>query len=145
MSNNNKKKRENYFQQNINRLGNNFLDLLPLDKIKLDTVRVFRELARGNIDIDVYGKYFMHTKFLEACIETSATKFNLHNISAMGVERLIADNIQGYNIGAVYDFHKNAAAAYRLINTKMTEFRYYNDITILTDLVANLVKYRYYI
>ena len=142
---NNKKKRENYFQQNINRYGSNFLDIIPLDRIKLDTVRVFRELARGSIDIDEYGKYFTNTRFLEACIETAATKYNLHYISAMGVERLIAENVQGYNIGVVYEYHCNAANAYRLINLKLSELRTYNDTSVLTDLVANLGRYRYHI
>lgn len=143
--NNKNKKRENYFQQNINRLGQNFLYTLPLDRMKLDAVKVFRELARGNIDVEVYGKYFLNEKFLEACITTAETKYNFHLVSAMGVNELLKQNVQGQNIYAVYDFHNNAASAYYIIMYKLTEFRNYKDIRILSELVLNLAKYRYHI
>ena len=145
MAGNKNKKRENYFQQNINRLGPNFMDSLPLDRMKLDAVKVFRELARGNVDIDIYGKYFLNEKFLEACISTAETKHNFHLVSAMGVNELLTQNVQGQNIYAVYDFHNNAAHAYYLIAYKLTEFRNIKDMYSLSDLVLNLAKYRYYI
>ncbi len=141
----NKKKRENYFQQKINQLGPNFMDSLALDRMKLDAVKVFRELARGNVDIDLYGKYFLNEKFLEACISTAETKYNFHLVSAMGVNELLKQNVQGQNIYAVYDFHNNAARAYYIIMYQLTEFRTIRDIRILSDLVLNLAKYRYYI
>lgn len=140
---NKKNKRENYFQQNIQRSGQDFLETMPLDKMKLDAVKVFRELARGNIDIDVYGKYFFNPRFIEALISTAETKYNFHLISAMGVDLLLKQNVQGHNIFAVYEYHNSATSAYGLIFAKLTEFRYTGDVNILTDLVMNLVKFRY--
>ena len=143
MAHNKKHKRENYFQQNIQRSGPDFLETMPLDKMKLDAVKVFRELARGNIDIDVYGKYFYNPRFLEALINTAEVKYNFHLISAMGVGKLLEQNVQGQNIFAVYEFHNNTTTAYSIILAKLTEFRNTGDINILSDLVMNLVKYRY--
>lgn len=145
MAGNKNKKRENYFQQNINRLGPNFMDSIPLDRMKLDAVKVFRELARGNIDVEVHGKYFLNDKFLEACISTAETKYNFHVISAMGVNELLKKNTQAPNIYAVYDFHNNAANAYYIIMYKLSEFRNIKDTRILSELVLNLAKYRYHI
>lgn len=145
MAGNKNKKRENYFQKNINRLGPDFLESMALDKLKLDAVKVFRELARGNIDIEVYGKYFYNNKFLEACISTAETKYNFHLVSAKGVNELLKQNVQGMNIFSIYDFHNNAAYAYYLIAFKLNEFRKIGDTNILIELILNLAKYRYYI
>ena len=121
------------------------MDSMPLDRMRNDAIKVFRELARGNIDISVYGKYFLNPKFLEACIISAEIKYNFHLVSAMGVNSLLERNIQGQNIYGVYEFHNNAAAAYNLIKSKLTEFRTFGDLNILTDLVLNLTRYRYYI
>ena len=146
MAGNNKKKaRENYFQQNINRAGPDFLETMPLDKLKLDVVRVFRDLARGNIDIDKYGKYFAEPKFLEACIITADTKYNFHAVSAAGVGELLRQNMQGINTYPIYEFHNNAANAYKIISSSLVEFRNVGNNVILNDLVFSLAKYRNYI
>lgn len=145
MAGNKGKKRENFFQQNINRLGPNFLDSYPLDKLKLDVVKVFRELARGNIDIDTYGKYFYNPKFLESCISTAAQKNHFHQVSAEGVYQLILQNAQIYNLNDIFEQHKNTANAYGLILMKLEEFKKFGDLICLHELVLNLAKYRYYI
>ena len=143
MANNNKKKRTNYFQQNIDRAGPNFMEGYPLDRMRMDAVKVFRELARGNIDIDIYGKYFYNDNFIEACITTAEIKYNFHLVSAMGVERLIRDNVQGKNIFDVYEFHNNACNAYYIIMSSFVEFKRTRDINVINTLVLNLTKYRY--
>lgn len=145
MANHKKKKRENYFQQNINKSGRNFMDTMPLDKMKSDCVRVFRELARGFIDINDYGDYFYNQSFLGSCINVAQTKFNFHSISAMGVYCLIVNNIQAENAHAIYDHHNNAAIGYMTIINALTEFRVTGDKYILVNLVLNLAPYRNFI
>lgn len=140
-----KKFRENYFQQQIAKSGPNFLETMPLDRMKLDAVRIFRELAKGNIDISDYAEYFHNQRFLESLIDTAQTKFNIHSVSAAGVQMLVMTGNNTSNVISVLEMHENAAKGYKVIVDYLTAFRNYQDDNLLVDLVYNVVKYRYYI
>ena len=51
----NNRKQDNYFTRSIQKKGLNFMSLKSSSEFEVDAIRVFRDLARGNINIDEYG------------------------------------------------------------------------------------------
>lgn len=123
MGNNNsnqKKTKPNYFSTNINRFGESFLDMKNSRDIQNDAPRIFRELARKNINLEVYGHFFLDKHFLENLIEVAKNKVIFHNtsfqtmnyaISVMNMNRQPIDQ----NIIDVAYTHKNIADTYNVI------------------------------
>ena len=50
-NNNNKRKGNDYFSQAIQQFGENFLAYKTARDLEMDAVKIFRGLARGNINI----------------------------------------------------------------------------------------------
>lgn len=145
MARQNNKMSNNYFTQQIQRNGVNFLDGVRDDNLLRDAVRIFRDLARGNINIDQYGDYFSHPRLLNAAITASYSKFTYHSISHAGVAELLQKNTIPYpSAPTVLNAHSRSAQGYKLIFDAMTAIAntgQYNEI--LKTLVNNLNNYRY--
>jgi len=57
---NNNRKRNNYFTQNIQRDGEYFIEKKMIQQLQNDAIRIFRELAKGDIDVNEYYGYLAH-------------------------------------------------------------------------------------
>ena len=119
-NNQNKKPRPNYFSNNINKSGECFLDFKKAGDIQNDAPRIFRELARRSINLEVYGHYFLEKHFLENLIEVAKNKTIFHNITFQTMNYSI--NIMNMNgqlvdqdtINVAYT-HKNICEVYNII------------------------------
>ena len=58
-------KRKCYIESMIAKNGENWVALVPPDSIQKSTKRIVKELAKGMISFDQYGKYFLDNKFME--------------------------------------------------------------------------------
>lgn len=143
-------RRNNYFQQEIQKAGNkNFLDTKNARNFEFDSTRIFRDLARGNIDVLYYAEYFKDPNLLEALILNSNKLAVKNNIEYSGVIALI--NYNKYNriffdeglFAAVADEHKQAMEAYTIICNHMMQFKQTHDPNVLLPMVQHLQRYRY--
>lgn len=73
-------KKMNYFQTNIQRFGEDFLDFKKAEEIQRDCKFIFKDMVFGNIDYEKYGMYFMEPRFLEQLIIKSDIDMRKHNL-----------------------------------------------------------------
>lgn len=142
MKPNNKKQRPNYFQQNIQRLGENFLNTKNANELEVDSIRIFRDIARGNIDVERDGKYFLNTQFLECCITGASLKLNMHTINHNGVTLLVANGNNDPMTLAVLNNNKRCMEAYTIIYTNLNNIKITQDPNYLSVMANNLRNYR---
>lgn len=149
-NNNNKKKGNDYFSQAIQQYGENFLAYKTARDLEMDAVKIFRGLARGNINIDRYGCYFLDQQLMHACIQTAYSKLTLFGISYDGVN-MLKDSIfasgqtPDTNIITILDYHKKCAEAYRIIYNGLINVSNTGDINYLICMANSLADYRNYV
>ncbi len=144
----NNKNQNNYFTQNIRERGEDFIYYKNSRDLQNDALKIFRELARGQIDISKYGKYFLDPQFLASCVQAAQNKYSYHAISQTGVDMYIS---QIMNTGSMPDSitigvkedHKRKAEAYGLIYESLCNISYTYDINNLYVLVSKLQNYKY--
>lgn len=149
-NNNQKKKGNDYFTQSIQQYGENFLQYKNARDLEMDAIKVFRGLARGNINIDRYGCYFLEPQFLNACVQAAYSKWTYFKISYEGVN-LLKDNIFASgmtpdpNIIMILDHHKKSAEAYNIILAGLNNIRSTGDINYIFCLANNLSDFKNYV
>lgn len=106
--------------------------------------RIFREMARGQIDYVKFGKYFVDSKFLENLI--IAANNELMNNSTIGTALQYYDSCFPGQINVVHNLNRYSALCFiynnilqRLYNVKMT-----SDIGYLADLQYVLINHHKY-
>ena len=72
--------RKNYFETNIQRFGDDFLDCKKVEEIQRDSKFIFRDMVYGNINYEKHGIYFMDPRFLEQLIIVSSIEAKKHDI-----------------------------------------------------------------
>ena len=144
----NNKGQSNYFTQNIRERGEDFIQFKNSRDLKNDALKIFRELARGQVDIAKHGKYFLNPQFLTSCAQAAQEKYMYHDISRAGVDMYIN---QVMNNGIMPDSvvigvkedHKRKAEAYGLIYESLCRLSYSYDLNDLYVLVNKLQNYKY--
>lgn len=81
-------KENNYFTTMISRTGRkDFIALLNPEKIqKAGRERIFREMARGQIDYTKYGEYYLDSKFIDNLIIAADNELRNNDICAKALE-----------------------------------------------------------
>lgn len=135
----NKKQKNCYFSNNINRIGENFLDFKNSRDIYFDAPNIFRQLSSGKIDLEKYGHFFFDIPFLTACIETAHQKALYHQISYNGVY-FMACNMQVVteDYSNVLDTHRRAYLAYSLVFNYLSWMKATGNINYLYQLKDQL-------
>ncbi|MCK9198830.1 MAG: hypothetical protein M0P49_04430 [Bacilli bacterium] len=142
---NNNRKPNNYFTQQIQKNGVNFLDTARDDNLARDCVRIFRDLARGNIDITQYGDYFLNPRLISAAISTAYSKQVLYGTSKAGMDLLINSPMCEQNFPhapVVMNSYSRSFEAYSLILENLIALKNTGNIDFLNTLVSNINKYR---
>lgn len=147
--NNNNKQRQNndYFTKNIKQQGENFIGRKTATELQKDAIFIFRDIAKGNIDISKYGCYFEDDTFLTNCIIAANAKLIYSTISRDGVQALIEkNNMYGVADPVVYTVlqnHINTVTAYGIILANLTAIQNTNDINYLYVMANQLKQYRF--
>lgn len=149
-NNNNKKKNNDYFSQSIQQYGENFLAYKNARDLEMDAIKIFRGLARGNINIDRYGCYFLDQQLMQACLTTAYSKLMLFRISFDGVS-LLNDKIfasgqtPDVSVITIMDYHKKSKEAYEILYNGLLNTSNTGDINYLLCMTNLLNDYRNYI
>lgn len=70
------KQNRNYFTQQIQKGGENFLNSKTPRDLSNDAERIFRDLVRGNIDVRQYSGFLLNPSLLETLITKAGTQYN---------------------------------------------------------------------
>lgn len=136
-NNNNNK---NYFTDNISRFGEDFLKQKNPKNLDMDAIRVFRDLAKGKIEIEKYGKYFLDDTFIDALIKKADENFALYDISYKGVS--LIPNKDSY-VQSVLTKHGRSSQAYKIILKYLYDVKELKNYKYLYGLVSNINQFRF--
>lgn len=147
---NQRRKPNDYFTMNIQQYGENFLEFKNARDLEMESIRIFRGLARGQIDIDKYGHYFLDGQLLSSCIQAAFSKKIYFDISYTGVFKLhesifASGDTPDPNILMVLDHHKKSSEAYKIILDGLNNIRATNNVNYLVCLVDSLSAFRNYV
>lgn len=147
MGKNGKNNNNNFFSQNIRERGEDFINFMNAKDIQYSSVKVFRELSRGKIDLVEYGQYFLDKRFLDGCLIEAHNKYRFYSISYNGVVQLInAISYSGQQVDtevvAVAEDHKKSMEAYGFIIEGLNAVMTTGDPMNLLRTVSVLTKYR---
>lgn len=106
-------KRKNYFSDNIQRFGDNFLQQYDAKKLRNDSPRIIKDIAFGNIDFDEYGIYFSDPQLINALIDVVYTKLTIHRVSYNALEYMSRD-MSNSDIESIKRYHRRLVEAYQL-------------------------------
>lgn len=149
-NNNNKKKNNDYFSQAVQQYGENFLAYKSARDLEMDAIKIFRGLARGNINIDRYGCYFLDQQLMHACLQTAYSKLMLYKVSFDGVN-LLKDSIfasgqtPDTTVITILDYHKKCKEAYEIIYNGLLNVSNTGDINYLLCMANVLADFRNYV
>lgn len=144
---NNKKKNNDYFSRNIKQKGENFIGIMTTLEIQRDAIRIFRDIAKGAVDLDAYSHYFEDTTFLDNCILAAEAKLKYHSINADANERSIfQDQQNGLCVDpmriTVAQNERNKATAYNIVRNSLLAVKFSNDTSNLYVMANQLRPYR---
>ena len=145
-----KRNNNNFFIQMRTQYGENFLQFIDSRSLQLKSLQIFRQIARGQVNVQEEGKYFLDQRLLQACLFSVSNKKEFYEISADGVTALdekirSTGQATGATVAAVLDYHTRAAEGYNLIYNTLLIINQTRDLSVLLTLAANLSKYRDYI
>lgn len=95
---NNKQNNRNYFAQQIQKGGDNFLAAKTPRDLSNDSDRIFRDLIRGNVDLYQYKEYILNPALLEVLSVKAGEKYNYWWAIKISIDNYIMQlNIQKQN------------------------------------------------
>lgn len=111
--NNKNKKRENYFDQKIKQMGEDFLIKITTHDLKKDANRILKDIAYANIDFsDIkYLRYFADPNFVQLLVQVAYENWNYNNVTCIGLENFFPSGMP-QNEMQIYDIHNAARYAY---------------------------------
>lgn len=147
---NNNRSGRDFFSQSKKQYGEEFLKYMNARELQFKSAQIFRQMAKGQVDVVENGKYFLEPQFLEACLITANSKYTLHSISRDGVSLLVNTLVsQGVkvspDINSVLDFHTRATEAYLEILNTMNIINNSGNTDCLIPMIQKLSNYRNYI
>ena len=135
-------KKMNYFQTNIQRFGEDFLDFKKAEEIQRDCKFIFKDMVFGNIDYEKYGMYFMEPRFLEQLIIKSEIDAKKHNLKYIALHEFSIryNNTDAAQLAAI---EANMFHIMNTINEQLLLVKYNNyNISYLTYLPSKLRDFR---
>jgi hypothetical protein len=144
MSNNQQKVRENYFSINIARFGDNFVAQRSAQDIQKDAKRrIFKDMVYGNIDYDLYGKYFTDINFIENLITVATIESEKHTVEYQALYMFDMSYPGNSIVNLLTRQHANVAFVLGQILQVLQMVKYDNmNIRYLTDLAVNCANFR---
>lgn len=139
--------RQNYFEFNIKRGGVDFLKRKNAQFLQYDAFRIFRDIAKGDLDVREYEEYLSDHQLLETLVLVANQKHQFHYVSYMGIQALSNDLNFCNNpmIPITSEFHMKTAEVYNIIYLAFLTYRDTGQIDYLLPMAGQLRNYRDYV
>ena len=146
MAQKNGKKRKSWFEQQAERFGSDFINTIRSDEAQKGAIKVFSDLAYGNVNIPNEGSYFLNQQFLDNCIVAANSKRVYYSYLFSGLNALTASDPavgNDNNFQATYRIIRGNFEAYSIILNSLHMIRDSGNIQILYSLTNQLAPYKY--
>ena len=135
-------KNNNYFKQNIDKLGDAFVSIIPPDQIQTQVKRIVKELIKGDIELEVYGKYFLDLKFLDNLIIGISNELDTNTLLLNAVSFYKMYHPSTPNITLNENHLQALCYIYSIVLSRLQAVRTTQNIGCLSDISALLYNYR---
>ena len=143
---NKKPNQKNWFVQQEERFGANFIEMVRADEMQKGAIRLFRDIARGNINLSTEGQYFTNPQFIENCLIAANSKYVYYSTLFEGLNALSsidASRVNDANYQATYRNIKLSMEGYGLIYNGLLNIKSSGNLNYLYTLVNQLAPYRF--
>ena len=137
----------NYFTQNIQRMGEEFLMLKNSKDFQREAPNIFRQLARRQIDLEMYGHFFLEKQFLESCINVANEQILMNKAISIGLGYYV-DSMTYMNGGVdpyfltILKMYRDKCEAYTIIHQHLCLLRDSGNINYIKSLASVLTTNR---
>ena len=142
---NNNKPKSNYMDTMIAQYGENWIVSMTPEDIQRSARRLIKEMVRGYMDYEKYGKYFLDTKFLDNIIVAVNNEYELSSLhyNALCLYRNCYPNIPNLSIHVNHDYA--LMQIYGTVLQKLNMVKQDNNIGWLMDTAALLNQYKFHL
>ena len=149
--NNEKKMKNNYFTQNVQRKGENFLAEMRPDTLSRDAIRIFREMTQGRINFQDCEQYIGDPTMLATLINVSYNRWAECNIIHESLAYYISQNsAAGHVINEGYisaqEKYKSMRDVYAIINCGLQTYyntRHVGDLIAMGNILNKYINTSY--
>jgi len=134
--------KNNFFKQNISRLGETFISLLTPEQIQVQAKRIVKELVRGEIEFEKYGMYFLDLKFLDNLIIGINTELEDYSLYLASVSFYKTYYPNTPNITIKENHLQCLCYIYNVILSRLYAVKNTQNIGHLSDISALLYNYK---
>lgn len=138
-------KNNNYFQMMINQHGEDWVAAVRPEDIQRSSKKIVKDMIRGNIEYEKYGKYFLDPKFIENLYIALNNELEINVMNNTACKFYYSYFPQTPNIGVHIQNLDNVIYVYNTIVQKLDYVRSSGNIGYLTDISGMLFNYRNYI
>lgn len=132
----------NYFETMTKKFGENWIVALKPEDIQRSGKRICREMVKGQIDYEKFGKYFLDSKFSENLIISCQNEMEINTLYFNAVQVYMQMYPNTPNI-AVHLHHLQCLCyVYNTILIKLNLLKQTGNIGCLADTAAMLYSYR---
>lgn len=135
-------KRMNYFDNMINRFGDNWIVALNSDDIQRSGKRICKELVKGQIDFEKQGNYFLDAKFIDNLIISCENELEINALYLNAVSFYQAYYPGTPQIGSAISHLQILCTVYLTILNKLKAVKQSGNIGFLADTSSMLYSYR---
>lgn len=144
MANNNE---YNYFTQNIQRMGEEFLSLKNSKDFQREAPNIFRQLARRQINLETYGHFFLEKQFLDSCINVAYETILVNQALVTSLNYYISNMTLMYGkvdpyYYTIYKSHDEKLKAYTVVHQHLVALRDSGNINYIKSLASVLTTNR---
>ncbi len=134
--------KNNYFKQNIDKYGSEFVSLVTPDQIQGQAKRIVKELVKGEIELEKYGQYFLDLKLLDNLMIGIRSELDDYCLYSVAVSFYKAYYPNTPNITIRENHLQVLCYIYQVILSKLEAVKMSQNIGYLSDTSALLYNYR---
>lgn len=134
--------KNNYFKQNIDKFGEQFVSLVTPEQIQGQVKRIIKELVKGEIEFEKYGKYFLDLKLIDNLIIGIRSELDDYSLYSAAVTFYRIHYPNTPNITIRENHLQVLCYIYQVILHKLELVRNTQNIGYLSDTSALLYNYR---
>lgn len=137
-----RKTQNNFFTKSIQKYGEDFLSKMNAKEMQNGAISLFRDIAKGRVDLGKYGHYFLINQFVDNCLVEAYAKLAYHSTNFTALNWFIAQNqanIQDLETNLqVLESDRRSTQAYECIITNLQALKFSQDLNYLYVMSNNL-------
>lgn len=135
-------KNNSYVQMMYNQNGEEWISALRPEDIQRSTKRIVKDMVRGSIDYQVFGKFFLDPKFLENLIIGVSNELEINTLNYNACKFYCGYYPQTPNILPHIYHLERSCYIYNTVLERLNLVKMYGNVGYLTDISALLYNDR---